>query len=392
MKPANWSQRAILIAVGTEVTSGQIKNSHGTYLAAQLDDFGIEPVLHLAVPDDEELMLQAFASAEKTGAFIFITGGLGPTRDDFTRDIVSKWTKKQLVFDDQRWVELQEKLALRKVTISENHKKQCYYPNGSKILSNSVGTAHGFFLTYNDLKIWVLPGPTPELNAIWSEHVRPQLAELGLTKKHHLLKWKCLGLPESEAADLVEAALAGSGLQTGYRLTTPFVEVKVWFPIEMDAKNVEKWKSALESAIGKNIVLKNDSDQALRFLELFNKQSITVVDRVTAGQFAERLNQTLRDNRSRLSVALETLSVSHAFDSSYLTSDLVVELNPHRGGGTTLGHKWELEIRTLQGSTTYSLSFETKAKVNPDRLGKVAIELVLQKLLQEFDSERSEVH
>jgi molybdenum cofactor synthesis domain-containing protein len=391
MRDPNWSQRAILIAVGTEVTSGQIKNSHGTFLASQLGDYGVDPVLHIAVPDDEKLMLEAFATAEATGALVFITGGLGPTRDDFTRDVVAKWLGLDLIFDNTSWSLLNERLTSRKVVVSENHKRQCFYPKGSMILNNQVGTAHGFYLEARGMKVWTLPGPTPELHSIWNDHIRQQLSNLGSVKKYQLLKWKCLGLPESELADLVEEALKNSQLETGYRLVTPFVEAKVWIPIVMPKSEQQIWIDRLESSIGKYVILKDETDQALRFLELLGTKSITVVDRVTGGLFAERLCQTYRDNRKSLPTIIDTLTVGTQFDTSQITSDVVVELSPFRGGSST-GHNWDMEVRTGQGSTTYTLTFESKAKVNPDRIGKVAIELALQKLIQIFKDIAPDVH
>lgn len=385
-----WPQRAVMIAVGTEVTSGQIKNSHGTFIASQLDDYGLEPILHLAVPDDEALMIESFQIAAKAGANLFITGGLGPTRDDFTREVVAKWLGLELEFHEPSWVELQDRLNQRKVSVSPNHKRQCFYPKGSVILRNEVGTAHGFYIESKSLRVWILPGPTAELHNIWTHQVKPQLAGLGSTRKFHLLKWKCLGLPESEVADLVEKAVEGSGLQTGYRLTAPFVEAKIWIPIDWTEAQMSPWVARLESAIGASVILRDDSDQAFDFLSAVGDHSIIFVDRVTGGQASERLFQVYREHKKKLKCQLSVLSVNAGFDSSQMDSDFVVELSPSRSGGS--GQKWDLEFRNTQGSTTYSLVFESKARTSPDKLGRVAVELALQKLLQEFGKSGSSIH
>lgn len=376
--------RAALLAIGTEVTSGQIKNGHATFMSQRLDDFGITPVLHLAVPDDETLMLEAFEFAAKHCDFLFVTGGLGPTRDDFTRDVIAKWTQRNLEFREDSWVELQERLKLRNVSVSPNHQKQCFFPSGASILKNEVGTAHGFFLEAHDCKIWVLPGPTPELRSIWSAHVEPQLGRIGQAPQFTVLKWRTLGLPESEVADLTEAALEGSGLQTGYRLTTPFVEVKAWIPRKWSKSQIDPWISRLEGAIGKFTLLRDERDQALEVLKKFENTSVTFVDRVTQGQLSERILSLIREKRKELKSKVQVLTVQTDFDSSQIESELVIELSPSRAPGQ--GHRWDLEMRDRSGSKTLTLNFESKAKVNPDRLGNVAIELALNHLLKQEEA------
>ena len=86
------SVQAALLAVGTEVTSGQIVNRNAGWLSDALTRLGAEVVLHLAVPDDRSRILDALRISAHEASLVFITGGLGPTTDDFTRDLVGEWS------------------------------------------------------------------------------------------------------------------------------------------------------------------------------------------------------------------------------------------------------------------------------------------------------------
>ena len=90
--------KASLLAVGTELTTGQIVNKNGSVIAQRLGNFGIDVIHHLVVPDDRAEILKALDFCQSSD-LIFVTGGLGPTSDDFTRELISKWVKQELIFD-----------------------------------------------------------------------------------------------------------------------------------------------------------------------------------------------------------------------------------------------------------------------------------------------------
>src|SRR5690606_30735889 len=99
------SSSAAVLTVGTEITSGEILNSNSKWIAEQLETLGFEVMLHLSVPDDRPLINDAHNFAARHSDIPLITGGLGPTSDDFTRDVISDWASFPLVFNDQVWKE-----------------------------------------------------------------------------------------------------------------------------------------------------------------------------------------------------------------------------------------------------------------------------------------------
>ncbi len=221
--------RAALLAVGTELTTGQITNTNAAYLSKILTECGAEVDWHFTVPDDREKILKALRSCEEVADLIFVTGGLGPTTDDFTRDVIADWAGLKLFLSDESWESLKARILARGRQPIPSQKQQCYFPENAQRLSNSKGTAEGFFLNVRGKKTWVLPGPPFEVEAVWNEGVAEQIRVLIPNgPRDILMTWVCKGKAEAEIGELVERIVAGTALRTGYRCFRPFVEVKIW--------------------------------------------------------------------------------------------------------------------------------------------------------------------
>ncbi len=369
---------AAILAIGTEVTSGQIKNSHASWISTQIDDFGVIPSHHVAVPDDHELILESLDYVTNNCEFIFVTGGLGPTRDDFTRNVIADWLDCELEFHDEIWTELQLRLSERNVNISPSHKNQCYFPERAKILHNSVGTAHGFYVESSGRHIWVLPGPVAELRAIWKDHVAPKLSALTNGKKFIVKKWRCVGMPESELADLTENVLEGSELLTGYRLDSPYVEVKVWVPLSTKADIEKKWLEKLDKTLSTWTISRDEEDIAKTFLNLTLKHApLTLIDDVTQGLASERLMLLVREDNFGFEMKSLSSTVSDLKGISFDGHACTLKISAGDDA-----RSWSVELKTPHLNQSAYLKFESKTKTNPDRLGRVKTELSLKQAVQ----------
>lgn len=242
--------KASIIGIGTEITSGQILNSNSQWISSKMTQLGVDVSTHLAVPDDHKLIFDALEFCKKRSDVIFITGGLGPTTDDFTRDVISKWTCKKLVFHKKSLIKIKERFKARGIEMREFQKQQCYYPEGSKVLENTSGTANAFYIESKKKKLFVLPGPPREIETVWNDHLEKIFKKL--TKNLDRLmttSWTCVGIGESEVSHRVETALKGCKLIKGYRAHHPFVEVKLSY-YESQSKEASKWIKKVELAIG----------------------------------------------------------------------------------------------------------------------------------------------
>ncbi len=247
--------RASILAIGTEVTSGEILNKNATWLARELEALGVEVNLHLAIPDDPLLMKEGLEFASSHSQILFLVGGLGPTQDDLTREVVARWLSVPLEFSEQVFLELKAKLEARAVALRTNHRRQCEFPLGAESLVNSVGTARGFFARSGKLAggLFALPGPPRELEPMWEQQVVPKLQALDIQPPYQLDIWCCEGVPESEVAELCEELLKEElnhpqPARLGYRASLPKVYVKLWWPRQRQGE-ISSVKTKLSQAL-----------------------------------------------------------------------------------------------------------------------------------------------
>jgi nicotinamide-nucleotide amidase len=305
--------KAVYLAIGTELTSGQITNRNAAWISSKLESVGIEVSWHLCVPDDRSLMRESMELAGSKAGLVFITGGLGPTTDDFTRDVVTEWWGERLEWHEPSWGKAVERLARRGIRAPESSRQQCWYPRGAVVLSNREGTADGFLLSRPGLSVFVLPGPPREIEAIWNDHIAAWLdSKYPDMKPIEPLRWGVLGRSEAQLGDLVEEAVRGSGLTTGYRATPPYVEVKVWIPrgLTRETPAVAAALSRLEAAIGPWTVTRGDEDLVEAFVARLERAQgcvsgaarpkVEIFDACTPGFLSERIWGWARTEASRL--------------------------------------------------------------------------------------------
>lgn len=341
-------QAVAILAIGTEVSSGEIVNSNASWLAAKLDACGMEVVLHMAVADDAAAILAALDFCSARARHILTIGGLGPTTDDFTRDVIAKWAAKEMSFDPPSWERIADRFQKLGRTAPESNKQQCFFPVGSKILFNSEGSANGFSLDHNQTEVIVLPGPPRELQAIWRDHLQSRFSVIGAQgNKPRLHTWACLGVPESTLAEQVEALMKGSGLQLGYRASAPIVHVKVWAPKETSAK---QWLDKLDAALAPVCIARDGADPLADFkaeLKSHPGRKFELYDEVTAGILGARLADLLRP--AGISFAITTACAMEAArsddDKPGHTAIKMALLATPDGARLTIRHDQKIESR-----------------------------------------------
>lgn len=166
---------AEIITIGTEITSGSTLNTNSYYLAQKLLELGIDCFYHTSVDDDEDRLNEVVLAALKRSDIIITTGGLGPTKDDLTKEIVSKAINQKLVLDSSMVEEIRQYFTKNNRPMSENNIKQGTRPENSFFLKNKAGTAPGIFINQNSKKIILLPGPPKELALMFENEVAPLL-------------------------------------------------------------------------------------------------------------------------------------------------------------------------------------------------------------------------
>jgi nicotinamide-nucleotide amidase len=290
--------KASILAVGTEITSGQIINKNASVISEKLKNLGVATKIHIAVSDDRLAIKEALEYLETKSDLIFVTGGLGPTSDDFTRDVIVEWAQKKMSFDESSWAQIQNRLTSRGFTVREMQKQQCYFPENSEILLNSEGTANGFKFEFNNVEVIALPGPPREIEAIWRDHLQGQL----LNKTKNLNKWvtrswDTIGLGESDVAFKVEEALKdrprNKKFEIGYRVHLPYIEVKLSYEAN-DEKLWSLWLNKIEVEIAAITVARDFADVASLALKKIQDLDFTFYDFVSEGFMHARLSPFLK--------------------------------------------------------------------------------------------------
>ena len=167
--------KAEIIAVGTEILLGDIVNTNSAYLAKELALLGIDVYHQSCVGDNEQRLMDTFSEGLKRSDIIITTGGLGPTSDDITKEVACKMFEQEMELDEKSLEKIQQFFKNIGIDMTENNKKQAYFPKNSIILENENGTAPGAILTKDKKIIIILPGPPKEMVPMFEYKVKPYL-------------------------------------------------------------------------------------------------------------------------------------------------------------------------------------------------------------------------
>ena len=296
---------ACTLAVGTEVTDGQIIDRNSAWISARLVAVGIEVREHRAVPDDRSLIEVALRELATKCDLIFVTGGLGPTSDDFTREVIAEVFSRPLEFDEGSWQHVHAQLGSRGIAVREIQKQQCFFPAGCRVFTNPAGTANAFAFDQRamgksrSLKLYALPGPPSEIAAVWTAHLDSELGTMVPKEKRERLRiLRCLGRGESQVAEVVEDLIRGAPIRVGYRAHVPYVEVKIWYR-EAEFHQISETIIALERALESWIVNRDSEDAVDPVIEALRKgHELQIIDEATGGIFSERVAARVRENAS----------------------------------------------------------------------------------------------
>ncbi len=288
--------KSSVLAVGTELISGQITNRNAAWISQKLSEMGLQTEIHLTVADDRAAILEALHFLESKSDLIFVSGGLGPTSDDFTRELITEWAQQSPVFHEESWKKIQEKLNSRGLPIADNQKQQCYFPDTSQVLDNSQGTANAFYLKKNSKHLWARPGPPNEVAAVWNDHIQTQLQSMTQNLDRYVtVSWDALGLGEAIAPSLVEPAAVGSGADIGYRVHMPYLEIKFSYYKSQHEKMLPHI-ARIEESLKKYTISRNGQDILDPLSRILEKVPLLhVCDQVSKGLLFSRL-LTIRKN------------------------------------------------------------------------------------------------
>lgn len=191
--------KAEIIAVGTELLLGQIANTNAQWISQQLAAYGINVYNHIVVGDNLERVEGAFAQAQERSDIVIVTGGLGPTEDDMTREAFQLVSQLDVIEHEASMEKIQSYFAKQQTEMTPNNRRQARIFNGAQVLDNKVGMAPGMIVVHEN-KTWIfLPGVPREMKQLVRNDILPYLQKL--TGNEEIIKsvvLKFIGIGESK--------------------------------------------------------------------------------------------------------------------------------------------------------------------------------------------------
>lgn len=290
--------KAVIIAVGDEVLCGDVVNTNAAYLSGELDALGIRTMYHVCIPDEASDITEEFNKAYHAADIIFLTGGLGPTKDDLTKETVGEALGLEPVADKASEEHIHKYFSKIGRQESANNNKQYYIPNGSEAIPNNNGTAPGIYLETSDNKIIAMfPGPPNELIPMYESFVAKKLkarTQRAYAEKYYMLS----GVGEAQMEDMLRRRIPTTSnytlntyiTQSGIRLRAVASASDISEAEKMIAKHDGAIKQLLEKWIYSE--KKEEIWESVAQELISHKLSISAAESCTGGLFASLLTKT----------------------------------------------------------------------------------------------------
>ena len=202
---------AEIVAIGSELLLGQIVDTNSAWMARRLAGQGVNLFYKTVVGDNPGRMLEIISKAMERSDVVITSGGIGPTQDDLTREIVARAADRELVLDPELLAQIEERFRSRGFIMTDNNDRQAYIPQGAIPVKNPNGTAPSFIVEDPRAVVICLPGVPFEMRWLFDNEVVPYLRrKFGLSESIYSRVLKVVDLGESLVDDLVGHLIAGS--------------------------------------------------------------------------------------------------------------------------------------------------------------------------------------
>lgn len=284
-----------IISVGTEILLGNIVNTNAAYLAEQSAALGLSCYYQTVVGDNEGRLTETLQTALGRADVVIMTGGLGPTKDDLTKEVAAKVCGRELVLDMASKDAIAAYFAKKGEKPADNNWKQAMIPTGALVLENHNGTAPGVIMEENGKIVVLLPGPPSEMKPMFEESVKPYL----MNKTECVLvsqTVKIAGISESRVAEMIEDLYDSQSNPT----IAPYAKTgEVHLRVTASAEDEKKARKLLKPVVKElksrfaQSIYSTETDMTLEQsvvdLLVANKLTISTVESCTGGLVAGRL-------------------------------------------------------------------------------------------------------
>ncbi len=287
--------RISILNIGNELLSGQCVDTNSAWLGLRLAENGFLVADKLTVGDEISDILQCMQFAAQRSDVILLTGGLGPTDDDLTRQAVAEYFGVPLDFSQELFDKMADYFRRRGIPMAGKNRVQAYIPAGATAIENTCGTAPGISASNQKLRVYAMPGVPSEMKAMFESFVLPQLKIGNAAGVTVCRKLKCIGIGESTLAEkLGQRMLRGRNPLINCTVSNSIITLYVIANAEteeaanqMDEKTIEE----LIADIGEYVFARGDSDLAETVGILLTRQGkkLATAESCTGGLIAKML-------------------------------------------------------------------------------------------------------
>ncbi len=286
--------KTAILTIGTEILFGQITNTNTVYLSQQLNHLGYDVMYHLTVGDNPQRVKKLIVDAFKEVDLILTTGGLGPTQDDLTKEMICEVFGDELVLHEPSMRALEDNFAKRGYVMTENNIKQAYMPSRAVVLDNDAGTAPGFALEKDGKIIISMPGPPREMKRMFELKVLPFLkSKQDSVIAYRLIKFMGIGESalETELLEFIDG-------QTDPTLATYAKEGESYLRIASKRATEEEAMAAVDEMLAKvkaklgKYIYSCDNEEFVDVVVkklMENGLSLSSAESCTGGMFAQTI-------------------------------------------------------------------------------------------------------
>jgi nicotinamide-nucleotide amidase len=290
-------QKVVILSTGDELTTGRVIDTNSAAIAERVFALGIEVAAVLKVGDNKDQLLWALCQAQALGDIVIGSGGLGPTSDDLTSEVVAEFLGCKLRQDEQVARGLQQRFKDRGISWSANTLKQAMFPDGSTIISNPVGTAPGFQLPIGPDKtlLW-LSGVPQEMLAMLHETVLPWIErQRGEAAHAFSCTFKIHGITEGKLDELLRPVNLGADARLSFRAHYPDLSLQLIVRTRSPDGSVlfETIKNEVRATVGKHIYAEGDKnlEEVVGGLLLAKQQTLALAESCTGGYISHRVTR-----------------------------------------------------------------------------------------------------
>ena len=284
-----------LLLTGNEIMSGDTVDSNSALIAQRLSELAITVYRKVTVGDDVALLESELAAMASDADLLIVNGGLGPTIDDLTAEVLAKVTGTGIEAHPQAVAHLEDWCGRRRLPLNAANLKQAMLPAGATVIDNPIGSAVGFEMQVGSCRVLCTPGVPGELAAMLDGIVADLARRTDRPMERDILRLQTFGLGESTAQQLISDGISDwpDEVELGFRAGAPQMEIKLSINSTSAKPARQRCREQLEQLFGDHIIGEGGTTLAARVLELLRERgaTLTTAESCTGGLIASMLTR-----------------------------------------------------------------------------------------------------